>query len=115
MGVGVGSELEVRHRRRGSVRVDITARVRARVRVRGRARGGRGSPPSTPVLLGHGDGLAASFSAWGDLGRYSGDMGEMYFNTQHSTGPATVNVNLLAEFIAGRDLIINAKCTEGSG
>ena len=34
------------------------------------------------------------------------------FNTQHSTGPATVNVNLLAEFIAGRDLIINAKCTE---
>ncbi len=34
------------------------------------------------------------------------------FNTQHSTGPATVNVNLLAEFIAGRDLIINAQCTE---
>ena len=34
------------------------------------------------------------------------------FNTQHSTGPATVNVNLLAEFIAGRDLIIAGKCAE---
>jgi len=34
------------------------------------------------------------------------------FNTQDATGPAKVNVNLLAEFIAGRDLIIDAKCTE---
>ena len=34
------------------------------------------------------------------------------FNTQHSTGPATVNVNLLAKFIMGRDLIIDAKCAE---
>ncbi len=34
------------------------------------------------------------------------------FGTTHSTGPATVNVNLLAEFIKGRDLIIAAKCAE---
>ena len=34
------------------------------------------------------------------------------FGTTHSTGPATVNVNLLAEFIKGRDLIIAGKCAE---
>ena len=34
------------------------------------------------------------------------------FKTDHTTGPATVNVNLLAEFIAGRDLIIAGKCAE---
>ena len=32
--------------------------------------------------------------------------------TQYSTGPATVNVNLLAKFIMGRDLIIAGKCAE---
>ena len=32
------------------------------------------------------------------------------FGTTHSTGPATVNVNLLAEFIDGRDKIIAADC-----
>ena len=32
------------------------------------------------------------------------------FGTLDSTGPATVNVNLLAEFIKGRDLIIAADC-----
>ena len=34
------------------------------------------------------------------------------FGTLDSTGPATVNVNLLAKFIMGRDLIIDAKCAE---
>ena len=34
------------------------------------------------------------------------------FGTVHSTGPSAVNVNLLAEFIKGRDLIIDAKCAE---
>jgi len=34
------------------------------------------------------------------------------FGTDHSTGPATTNVNLLAEFIKGRDLIIAGKCAE---
>ena len=34
------------------------------------------------------------------------------FGTGHYTGPATVNVKLLAEFIEGRDLIIAGKCAE---
>ena len=34
------------------------------------------------------------------------------FGTTHSTGPAMVNVKLLAEFIEGRDLIIAGKCLE---
>ena len=34
------------------------------------------------------------------------------FGTTHATGPATVNVKLLAEFIKGRDLIIAARCDE---
>mmetsp|Transcript_1033 Transcript_1033/g.2932 ORF Transcript_1033/g.2932 Transcript_1033/m.2932 type:complete len:540 (-) Transcript_1033:88-1707(-) len=34
------------------------------------------------------------------------------FDTTHSTGPATVNVKLLAKFIEGRDLIIAGKCAE---
>merc|ERR1719271_988836 len=34
------------------------------------------------------------------------------FKTDHSTGPATTNVHLLAKFIEGRDLIIAGKCAE---
>ena len=37
------------------------------------------------------------------------------FKTDDATGPSSVNVQLLAEFIKGRDLIIGARCAEAEG